>query len=527
MRRRDLLKASAVAWLPAPLLARPALAQPAAARVLKYVPAADVTILDPLVTTAYPTRNHGHMVWDTLYAPDTSLRPQLQMLEGQLVEDDGLLWTMTLRPGLKFHDGEPVRAKDAVASIQRWMKRDTHGQTLATRLVEISAPDDRQIRIRLSKRFGPMQDALGKASSYPCFIMPERLAANPPERAISEVIGSGPYRFKADERVSGSQVVYERFADYVPRSEPPSLLAGAKLANFDRCEWKVLPDASTAAAALQAGEVDWIDTITNDLRPVLMRARGVVVDRVETSGILPMLRPNHLYPPFNDPEARRAFMKALVQEEFVTAVMGPDPSMWRTGVGCFPPGTALASDAGLAAVTGPRDVEGARRVLSRFTEKLLVLHPVEIPNNHALTAVAVDQLKKAGLNAESWTSDWGTLLQRRANKNPPGQGGWNAVVVLFAGMDLRDPGAHPLLRANGQDAWFGWPTSPRLEALRDAWFDAPELAQQQKIGRDIQEAFFEDVPFYPLGQYFVSSAYRNNLADVQKGMVIPLQVRRT
>jgi peptide/nickel transport system substrate-binding protein len=521
MHRRSLLAASALGLLPAP-----APAQPASARVLKFIPAADVTILDPLVTTAYPTRNHGHMVWDTLYAPDADLRPQPQLVEGHTVEDSGLRWMFTLRAGPKFHDGEPVRARDAVASIQRWMKRDTHGQTLAARVAEITVLDDRRFQIRLSRTFGPMLDALGKGSSYPCFIMPERLAANPPERAITEIIGSGPYRFKADERVSGSQIVYERFAEYVPRNEPPSLLAGAKQANFDRCEWKVLPDASTAAAALQAGEVDWQESITNDLRPILQRARGVVVDRLETSGTMAMLRPNHLHPPFNDPEMRRALLKALVQEEFVTAVMGPDPALWRTGVGCFPPGTALASDAGLAAVTGPRDLEGARRVLSTWRDKVQVLHPTEIPNNNALTLVAIDQMKKAGLNAEGWTGDWGTLLQRRANRNPPGQGGWNAVVVLFAGMDLRDPGAHPLLRGNGDQAWFGWPTSPRLESLRDAWFEAPDLPAQQKIGRDIQEAFFQDVPFFPLGQYFVSSAWRNTLTNVQKGMVVPLQVRR-
>ncbi len=521
MRRRAVLKASALG-----LLARPALAQPASARVLKFIPAADVTILDPLVTTAYPTRTHGHMVWDTLYAPDSSLRPRPQMVEGHVVEDGGLNWVFTLRPGLKFHDGERVVAKDAVASIQRWMKRDTHGQTLAARVAEIAAPDDRRIRIRLTRPFGPMLEALGKGSSYPCFIMPERLAANPPERPISEIIGSGPYRFKADERISGSQIVYERFAEYVPRDEPPDLLAGAKQANFERCEWKVLNDASTAAAAVQSGEVDWLESVTNDLRPILSRARGVVVDLIDSSGTMPMLRPNHLYPPFDDPEMRRALMRAIVQEEYVTAVMGPDSSVWRTGVGCFPPGTALASDAGLDAITGPRDIEGARRILSRHTGKVLVLHPTEIPNNNALTLVAVDQMKKAGLAAESWTGDWGTLLQRRANRNPPGQGGWNAVVVLFAGMDLRDPGAHPLLRANGDQAWFGWPKSERLEALRDAWFDAPDLAAQQKIGRDIQEAFFQDVPFYPLGQYFIASAYRSSLTNVQKGMVVPLQVRR-
>lgn len=525
MRRRHLLGTIA-ASAGAGALPRFAIAQPASARVLKFVPAADVTILDPLVTTAYPTRNHGHMVWDTLYAPDANLRPQPQLAEGHLVEESGLRWTFTLREGQRFHDGEPVRASDAVASIQRWMRRDTHGQTLAQRVAEITALDDRRFAIRLSRTFGPMLDALGKGSSHPCFIMPARLAANPPERAITEIIGSGPYRFKADERVSGVQVVYERNSAYVPRQEAPSLLAGAKQANFDRCEWRVLPDASTAAAALQSGEIDWIETITNDLRPVLARARGVVVDRLETTGTMAMLRPNHLHPPFNDPEMRRALMKALVQEEFVTAVMGPDASLWRTGVGCFPPETALASDAGLSAVTSPREMEAARRVLSAYRERVMVLHPTEIPNNNALTLVAIDQMRKAGLNAEGWTGDWGTLLQRRANRNPPGQGGWNAVVVLFAGMDLRDPGAHPLLRGNGDQAWFGWPNSPRLESLRDAWFEAPDLAAQQAIGRDIQTAFFDDLPFFPLGQYFVSSAWRNTLTNIQKGMVLPLQVRR-
>jgi peptide/nickel transport system substrate-binding protein len=531
MRRRDFLSttvattgAAAAASLAS--VSAPALAQPASTRVLKFVPAADLVVLDPLVTTAYPTRNHGHLVWDTLYGLNEALEPQPQLAEGHTVEDGGLRWTFTLRQGQKFHDGEPVRAADAVASLARWMKRDTHGQTMATRVAEMRVLDDRRFEIRLSRPFGVLLSAIGKASSYPCFIMPERLAANDPARAITEIIGSGPYRFKASERVSGSLTVYERNDAYVPRQDAPSLTAGAKLAHFERLEWVVQPDPSTAAAALQAGEVDWIESVSNDLRPLLERARGVKVEQVETSGTMAMLRPNHLHPPFDDPEARRAMLKAIVQADYMTAVMGNDRTLWSDGIGCFPPASPLASDEGIAAVSGPRDFEGARRILAGRAPVTMLL-PSEIPNNNALTLVAMDAMRRAGLTVEPASSDWGTILGRRAKKEPPAQGGWNALVVLFAGMDLGNPGAHPLLRGNGGDAWFGWPSSPGLERLRDSWFDAPDLAAQKAIGREVQKVFWQDVPFWPLGQYFIRTAYRSNLTGVLKGMVLPLNVKRT
>ncbi|ONG50441.1 ABC transporter substrate-binding protein [Pseudoroseomonas deserti] len=511
-------------------LARPALAAGEARRVLRFVPQSDLRVLDPMATTAYATRNHGHLCWDTLYGLDAELKPQPQLAEGHVVEEDGRLWTFTLRQGPRFHDGEPVRAQDAVASIRRWMLRDLHGQTLATRLEDIRALDDRRFVLRLSRPFGLMLDALGKASTYPCFIYPERFARQDPSRAFTEVVGSGPYRYLAEERAPGSLVAYRRFENYSPAPRGPvSLTAGPKLALFDRLELRHTPDATVAAEALQSGQVDWWEQVAPDLRPVLKHDRNLTMDRLDMGGTVAMLRVNQLHPPFDNPALRRALLPALRQGDFMTAIMGDNRELWRENVGCFPEGSPIASEAGLEAITGPRDVEAAQRAVRAAGykgEKVAVLHPTDVVNNSNLTAVATDLFQRVGLNAETVSCDWAGFLQRRASRAPVAEGGWSALVVLFGGMDLATPAGHPLLRANGERAWFGWPDSPKLEALRDRWFDTGDLAAQQKLGREIQRQFFQDLPYYPLGQYLNDSAWRSSLSAPRRGMVLPLNVKR-
>ncbi|HZF76427.1 MAG TPA: ABC transporter substrate-binding protein [Acetobacteraceae bacterium] len=526
MHRRTLL--SGLAALPA-MPGLPALAQGTAAHTLRWVPNADVTTLDPLNTTSYGVRNHGHMCWDTLYGPDAEFVMRPQLCEGHVVEDDGLRWTFTLRDGPRFHDGERVRAADAVASIERWMPRDTLGQTLRERVEAIRALDDRRFEIRLRRRFGPMIEALGKPSSYPCFVYPERFARVDPTRPFTEVVGSGPYRFVAEERLQGARAVYRRFEGYSANPRPPSLLGGAKLAHFERVEFQWMTDSGTAAAALQAGEVDWWEQVAADLRPVLRRHRDITMERVDFGGLMAMLRLNHLHPPFNDPAIRRALLPAINQADFMTAAMGTDRALWNDGVGVFPNSSALANDEGIGVLSGPRSFDAARaalRAAGYAGQPVVVPHPTDVVNNNALTLVAVDALRRAGLNAEGATSDWATVLQRRARQEPPGQGGWNALIVVFGGVDLGNPGQHPLLRANGRQAWFGWPTSPALEALRDEWLDATSLDAQRAVARRMQAQAWVDVPFIPLGQYFVDSAWRRSITGVQKGMALPLNVRR-
>jgi peptide/nickel transport system substrate-binding protein len=525
MRRRTLLSGLVAAAAPA----APALAQGSAATTLRFVPNADVTSLDPMSTTAYGVRNHGHMCWDTLYGPDEGFAMRPQLCEGHVVEDDGLRWVFTLREGLRFHDGERIRAADAVASIARWSRLDTIGQTLRARTAEMRALDDRRFEIRLTQRFGPMLEALGKPSSYPCFVYPERFAAVDPARPFTEVVGSGPYRFVAEERLSGARAVYRRFDGYVPNPRPPSLLGGAKLGHFERVEFRWLSDSGTAAAALQAGEVDMWEQVAPDLRPVVRRHRDIVVERVDAGGSMAFLRFNHLHPPFDDPAIRRALLHSINQADFMTSIMGTDRGLWADGIGAFPASSPLANDEGIGIMAGPRSFDAARdalRAAGYANQPVAVLHPTDVVNNNALTTVLTDALRRSGLNADSVTSDWGTVLQRRARQDPPGQGGWNALIVVFGGVDLANPGVHPLLRANGRQAWFGWPTSPAIEALRDEWLAAADLDAQKAVARRLQRVFWQDLPYIPLGNFYIDAAWRRSLTGIQKGMTLPLNVRR-
>src|SRR5438045_3706652 len=226
-------------------------------KVLKFIPQADLRILDPITTTAYITRNHGYMVYDTLFATDAKFQVQPQMLEKYDLSKDGLTYTFTLRDGLKFHDGQTVKPADCIASGERWAKRDALGQKLAEFTDSWKAVDDKTFTLKLKKPFPLALEALAKPSSNVPFIMPERIAKTDASTNITEAIGSGPFKFVKEEWVPGSKVVYVRNTDYVPRKEPPSWAAGGKVVKVDRVEWLYIPDSATAAAAINAGEVDW------------------------------------------------------------------------------------------------------------------------------------------------------------------------------------------------------------------------------------------------------------------------------
>ncbi len=530
MLRRDLLKGTALAaTLPiAPtMLARPAIA--AGGGVLKFVPQADVTVTDPVMTTAYITRHHAMMVWDQLYGLDDRLVPQPQMVEGHTIADDGKLWTFRLRDGLKFHDGEPVRGRDCIASIKRWAARDTLGQALMARVAEMTSPEDRVFVIRLTRPYGLMLETLGKLGPPALVIMPERLANTDPFKPITEMIGSGPYRWKADERIVGARVVYERNPHYVPRQGKVEHASGPKVVHFDRVEWHVMPDPGTAVAALSNGEVDWWENPPNDLLPVLKSNRNVTLDRVVTTGGMGTGVFNHLHPPFNNAAIRRAVLMASSQTDFMTAAAGTDPAMNQSGVGIFAPDTPMASTAGLDLIKEPRNVEAARKALKDAGyngERVVLMAASDNPVLAALGEVGRDLLTKIGMEVDYVVADWGTVVQRRASKEPPARGGWNMFHTTWNGVDMLNPMVQQTLRANGDKAWFGWPDIPRIEALRTAWLEAPDLPTQQKIASDLQVAALEEVIYLPTGQYFQSSAWRSTIKDVVKGTFVFWNVKR-
>ncbi len=525
MQRRTLLQASAGAIaLPAA-----AIAQTPAARTLRHVPHANLASIDPVWTTAWIVRNHGYMVYDQLYGMDEQFNIRPQMVEGHVVENDGLLWRFTLREGLRFHDSEPVRARDCTASIARWARRDALGQRLVQLTAEMRALDDRRFEIRLNRPFPMMLHALGKVTTPCLFIMPERVAQTDPFQQITEPVGSGPYRFLRDQFVPGSRASYERFAGYTPRPETASMTAGGKAVHFDRVEWHILPDPATASAALAAGEVDWWEAPTADLLPLLRRNRSIAVEILDFMGLFSTFRPNHLVAPFNNAGVRRALLAAVQPGDLMAAAMGTDPELIRRNpVGVFAPNSAFASDAGLDAFT--QSIERGRELLRASgynNERVTILAPTDIATINNPSVVVADLMRRIGLNVEFVSTDWGTVVQRRNSREAPERGGWSAFVTNFSGFDFWDPSAHNPLRGNGESAWVGWPTAPALESLRDRWFDAPDRAAGQAITRQIQEnALREAVPYIPLGQFFQPAAYRRNIQGLLKGPPVPWGARR-
>lgn len=511
-----------------PFLSLPSLGQEASRQRLRFIPHNDLVVTDPHLTPAYVTRNHGYLVFDTLFGHDDGFAPHPQMLDRYSLSADGLEWRLVLRQGLIFHDEEPVRARDAVASIRRWAKRDSFGEALLAATAELDAPDDATIRFRLQYRFPRLPDALGKSASFMPAIMPERLALTDPARPIPEVIGSGPYRFLSSEHVPGARAAYARFDAYVPRDDGPAeRLAGPKLAHFGRIEWTTIRDPATAGAALARGEQDWWEYAANDLGPWLTRQRGIEVTVPEETGMVSMMQPNHLHPPFDNPDFRRALLSALDQHSVMHAIGGGDPAMHRLPLGVFTPGTPMASEAGLEPLAGARELARARRVLEAsgmLGRRVVILSPGDFATGPLVGQWVAALMRAVGLEPDLQIMDQGALLRRRTNRATPEAGGWNLFTTAWSGLDWLDPSGHLPLRGDGR-SYPGWARSEAREQLRDAWFAANTAAEQRLAAVALQEQAMRDVPFFPLGAYVQRSAHRSGLTGMRRGFPVFWGVR--
>ncbi|NOG69611.1 ABC transporter substrate-binding protein [Roseicella sp. DB1501] len=522
MDRRNFLKTGVAAGGAALLGGRPApaLSQGAAARTLRFVPQANLANFDPIWGTQYVVRNAAALVWDTLYGFDEELRPQRQMVESEEVSSDGLTWTFKLRSGLKFHDGSPVTSRDVVASLTRWSARDSMGLMLKALQQELVAVDDRSFRWVLKKPYPKLLMALGKNSTPMAFIMPERIARTDPFQQITEYVGSGPMRFLRNEWVPGAKAVFEKFADYQPRQEKPSWLAGGKVINIDRVEWIVMPDPATAAAALQNGEIDWWENPITDLVPTLRRNRNIRADIADPLGNVGTFRMNHLTTPFNSLKARQAVMVALSQEDYMRALVGDDDKLWKPLPGYFTPGTPLYTEEGGDVLKGPRNLDLAKRLLAESGykgEPVPCIVAQDQPITKSQGDVTADLLKRIGFNVDFVATDWGTTGQRRAMKNPVGQGGWSMFHSWHAGADCINPAVYIAIRANGDGAWFGWPKVPEVETEVANWFDAPDLETEKAAIRRLNKAAIENVVYAPTGFFLTYQAWRSNISGIQKG----------
>jgi peptide/nickel transport system substrate-binding protein len=496
----------------------------AAGKTITAVMHSDLRVIDPGLTTAYITRDHGYMVYDTLLATDSSFKIQPQMAEWK-VSDDKLTYTFTLRDGLKWHDGAPVTAEDCVASLKRWGKNDGMGQKLMDFTASLEATDAKTITLKLKEPYGLVLESIGKPSSLVPFMMPKRLAETPPGKAIAEQVGSGPFKFVQAEFQPGVKAVYEKNADYVPRKEAPSWTSGGKVVKVDRVQWLTMPDAQTAVNALQSGDIDFMENPSFDLLPVLEGNKDLKIEALNKLGFQTFGRMNFLYPPFDNVKVRRAAFLAMNQKTVLDALVG-NPKYYKVCGAVFICDTPLATDVGSESLVKGNGMAEAKKQLAESGydgTPVVVMAPGDVVALKAQPIVAAQLLREAGFKVDVQATDWQTVVTRRASQKPPKEGGWNMFFTNWVGADAVNPIVNVSISGKGKNGgWFGWPEDAKMEAMRDAFARSSSPEEQKKIATNIQKEVYDQVIYIPLGQYRIVSAWWKSLSGVLDGPATPI-----
>ncbi len=497
------LAAAAAIW---GVLATSAMAQ----TTLRLVPHSDLKVLDPIWTTAYISRNHGYMVYDTLFAKDSDLKVRPQMVDTWQASPDKLTWTFTLRPGLEWHDGTPVTAEDCVASLKRWGARDSMGQQLMAVTAEMKALDTKTFQIALKEPFGPLLDVLGKPSSTVPFMMPKRVAETDPYKQIEDYTGSGPFIFKKDEWKPGEKIVYVKNPKYKPRPDPPSMLAGGKIAKVDRVEWLAISDPQIAVNALIQGEIDIIEAPPPDLFPILTADKNVALYGWNQLGSQIIMRFNEVHPPFNNVHARRAALYAIAQEDFLRAQVG-NPAIYKVCNAPLVCGSHYAKTYGDLLIKP--DLEKARAELkaSGYDGKpIVMLHQTDLVSSNQLPLVGKQQLERVGFKVDVQSSDWQTVVTRRAKKDPVDKGGWDIFFTTTVTVDADNVAGNAFTSGACDKAWFGWPCDPELEKMRSAFVRETDPDKQKALALAVSDRVMDQAHYALIGQYKAFGAYRKD-----------------
>ncbi|MGI6247426.1 MAG: ABC transporter substrate-binding protein [Pseudochelatococcus sp.] len=471
--------------------------------VVTAVMHAPLRALDPVISTAYILRNYGYMVYDTLLARDVDGAVRPQMAEWT-VSDDGKTYTFTLRDNLKWHDGTPVTAEDAVASIGRWSKADKLGQVMASLLTETKVVDAKSFTMTFSDPSEVVLTALSKPSGVPPFILPKAVAETPLGQPIASTIGSGPFRFVAAEYKPGVQAVFEKNADYVPRAEPPNGLAGGKTVKVDKVVWTTMPDSMTAVNALLSGEIDFLEQMPHDLLPLVEGNPDLEMAVYKKQGNQNLARLNFVQPPFDNPKIRKAALLALGQQPLLDAQVGAGSSYGQTCPAVFGCGSLYASDYGADESVTPQP-EAAKKLLAEAGydgKPILLMHATDLLNLAPMGPVFAQQLRDAGFKVEMVSMDWASVVARRTSRAPVAQGGWNVFSTTNVLPDVGDPLGFIGVAAGGDSAWFGWPSVPEIEAARARLARTGDAEEAKAIGREIHKLTIDNVVMIPMGEFY-------------------------
>jgi peptide/nickel transport system substrate-binding protein len=490
------------------------------AQTITAVMQSPLRVLDPIVSSAAISNTHGYMIYDTLLGMDANYKVQPQMAEKWEISPNKKTYTFTLRDGLKWHDGAPVRAEDCVASIKRWEQQDVMGQVLMGLTSEMKVLNDRSFEISLKSPSDVVLTGLAKIGTRTAFMMPKRIAETPASEPIKEQIGSGPFKFVAAEYRPGIKVVYEKNRDYVPRKEPASWTAGGKVVNVDRVEWVAIPDSLTTMNALLNGEVDYVEVLPYDLLSMLKGHDDIKVSIQDKLGLWTYMRFNFLNPPFDNKLIRQAAMYAVGQKDILTALTG-DPAYYKTCVAVFGCGTPYESTYGAEMLREP-NIEKAKQLLKQANykgEPVVILQPTDNSQVSSQPVVIASALRKAGFRVDLQSMDWQTLTTRRASKKPLNEGGWSIHATTGPLVGMTDPLRNQTVATGGQNAWFGWPSFPKIEELRAKFSVTSDPAELKALAEEIQKQVIDEGVVVPLGQFVIPAGYSTKLSGVLESPV--------
>jgi len=484
----------------------------ASAQTLKVVMHSDLKIIDPIWTTAYIVRNHGYLIYDTLFSMDEKLEVKPQMVDKWDVSADKLIYTFTLRDGLEWHDGTPVTTADIIPSIRRWGAKDSMGQKLMSFTKDIKAVDAKTFQLILNEPYGLVLMSLGKPSSNVPFMMPKRVAEGDPNTQLSEPIGSGPFIFKRDEWKPGEKVVYLKNPKYKPRTEAASGLSGGKVVKLDRVEWIAMADLQTAVNAISAGEIDMIEVPPHDLLPVLAKDRNVKLFSANPLGNQYTFRFNTLQKPFDDPKVRQAVTYAFNQKDFLDAVIG-DAKWYKECKAMFVCGSPLESTKGWEDRLSS-NYNKARQLLAEAKydgTPIVLMQSTDLQVLTNLAPVAKSHLERAGFKVDMQSMDWQTLVARRTKKDPATAGGWHAFLTSWVSADILNPVMAGFFNSACDKAMFGWPCDEQIEKLRDQFSRETDPAKQKALAEATQVRASEYPTHIHLGQWYAPVAMRANI----------------
>jgi peptide/nickel transport system substrate-binding protein len=506
MLKKAILAAACTAGLAG--VAAPAFAQ----TTLRAVMHSDLKILDPIWTTAYIVRDHGYMIYDTLLAQDEKGEIKPQMVDKYEASADGKTYTFTLRDGLLWHDGKPVASEDCIASIKRWGAKDALGQKMMSFVDSMDAVDAKTFTIKLKEPTGLVLLGLSKPSSNVPFMMPKRVAETDPNKQIDDFTGSGPFVFAKDEWKPGDKVVYVKFDKYKPRSEPASGMAGGKVVKVDRVEWRAISDAQQAVNALQKGEIDYVEQPSHDLLGTLKKDPNIQIVEVPQIKAQYVFRPNHLHKPFDNPKVRQVLWYAFNQEDFLMATIG-DENYIKACKALFICDTPFGSTKGTEGIL-TSNMKKAQELLKESGydgTPVLLMHSTDLKALTNLAPVAKSLMEKAGFKVDMQSMDWQTVVARRAKKDPPSAGGWNAFLTAWVTADVMNPVSTGYLNSACDKALFGWPCDEKMEKLRDDFARTSDLAKQKEIAEAVQARNIEITAEIPVGEYIQPIAVRKNV----------------